>query len=292
MALVIPTNKAKLCLINTLSLQLVDQILNLVECHSHAHLGLVLQGLMLDRCWYRLPALTNTNFGSSCGVGKMLIILHALLQHLRHLVTLDEILAIATCHSAIAVSTLWHWIEIYDKRLVCSAMLQVVDIRKAIFTLLMTIGLNTLKLQALCNSEICTALGLEATHRHTQILCIALILPHSAMLKLIEETILGNEIALLAIVSTRHRRDYLHLSDTLQLLGRELKTNIVCILNSLQMALLGSCRAILIGKLQLHSLLGLLLKSRARHCCKYCNDSKKKFFHCSHISIFHSMVQI
>ena len=185
-SLVIPTHQTELSLLHALTLQLVNNILNLVESYSNTHLRLILQSLMFNRCRYGLPPLTNTNFGSSCGVGKMLIILHALLQHLRHLIAFNEVLTITTRHRAIILLALGHWIEIYHKWLIRTAFAQVVVVRKGVFTLLVTVGLNALELQTLGNGEICTTLGLEATHREAQVLRIALFILHSCVLESIQ----------------------------------------------------------------------------------------------------------
>ena len=144
-SLVVPSHETKLCRLNALTLQLIGNLHNLLESYRHTHLRLILQSLVLNRSWNRLPALANTNFGSCSGVSEVLILLYTLLQHLRHMAILDKIVAITASHCAI-IRTL-HRIEIYNKRLVCATLREVVLIRKPILSLLVVIDLHTLETQ-------------------------------------------------------------------------------------------------------------------------------------------------
>ena len=168
--LMIPTHQAQLRLINALALQLIDDIFHLLECCRHTHLRLILQSLMLHRSWHRFPALTDTDLRCGSCIGKVLILLHSLLQHLRHIVVVDEILAVATRHGAIVILTLFHRIEVDNERLICATLRQVVLVRECVVALLESIDLSTLKAQTLTNGEVGTTLGLEATHSQTEIL--------------------------------------------------------------------------------------------------------------------------
>ena len=206
-ALMIPAHQTQLRLINTLSLQLIDDILNLIEGCYHAHFGLILESLMLDWRRHWLPSLTNTNLWCGSCIGEVLVILHALLQHLWHIVVVDEVLTIATRHCAIVVRTLLHRIEVDDEWLISTTFRQIILVRECVVALLEGIDLSTLKAQTLTNCEVATTLGLEAAHSQAEVLRLAeVVFSEVWMFESIEKTIIGNEVALLTLYCSRKRR--------------------------------------------------------------------------------------